>query len=70
MTKEELKKLKTMMPKGYRETLAEEFDISVGYIDQIFRGEKTRIDVIDIAIKLATLHKEYLDDQKSKIEKL
>ena len=58
------------MPKGYRGTLAEEFEVSMGYIDQIFSSKKTRSDIIDHAIKIATMHKEFLDGQKAKINEL
>lgn len=70
MTEKELLKLKKKMPKGYRETLAKKFDITVGYIDQIFRGEKERLDVIDAAIGMAEVHKQYLASQKQKIKQL
>lgn len=70
MTEKELIKLKNRMPKGYREMLAEQFGITSGYIDQIFRGEKDRIDVIDAAIELATAHKQKLASQKLKIKQL
>lgn len=70
MTKKELIKLRKLMPKGYRKTLAEKFGISGSYITQIFRGEKTRPDVIDEAIEIAAAHKQTLADQKAKIKKL
>jgi len=70
MTEKELAKLKKKLPKGYRETLAEQFDVTTGYIDQILRGEKDRLDVIDAAIAIAEVHKEYLAEQKRKIKKL
>lgn len=70
MTEKELKKLKKSLPNGHRETLAEQFDITAGYVDQILRGEKIRIDVIDAAIALAESHKQKLTDQKLKIKQL
>ena len=70
MTKKELQKLKKLMPKDYRQTLADEFDISTGYVDQIFRATKVRSDVIDQAIKIATMHQEYLKELSNKIKKL
>ena len=70
MTKKELQKLKKMMPKGYRKTLSEEFKISAGYIDQIFRAEKDRPDVVDSAIKLATTYQEHLNGLSAQIKKL
>lgn len=70
MTEKELTKLKKKLPKGYRETLAEQFDVTPGYIDQILRGEKDRLDVIDAAIDMAEAHKLYLAEQKRKIKKL
>lgn len=70
MTEKEIIKLKRKLPKGYRETLAERFDVTTGYIDQILRGEKDRLDVIDAAIAIAEAHKQYLANQKLKIKKL
>ncbi|MBL7970086.1 MAG: hypothetical protein JNL03_01090 [Prolixibacteraceae bacterium] len=70
MTREELKKLKKSMPRGYRDTLSEEFNVTTGYIDQILRGDKTRPDIIDRAIEIAAIYKRYLADQKAKIKKL
>lgn len=70
MTTKELKKLKKMMPKGYRDTLAEEFEISTSYVDQIFRGEKERPDVIERAVAIAELRKQDLDKLAQKIKKL
>lgn len=68
--KKALAKLRKSMPKGYRDTLAEEFEISTSYIDQIFAGDKKRPDVIEHAIKMAELHKEDLDNQINKIKEL
>jgi hypothetical protein len=70
MTTDELKKLKKSMPRGYRNTLAEKFEVTTGYIDQILRGDKTRPDVIDSAIEIAATYKKYLAEQKTKIKKL
>jgi len=70
MTEKELLKLKANMPKGYREKLSEKFGITTSYVDQIFRGEKERLDVIDAAIEIAEAHKKYLATQKLKIQKL
>lgn len=70
MTKKELQKLRKAMPPKYRETLSVQFDITAGYVDQIFRGEKNRIDVITTAIELAEAHKEFLAQQKEKIRNL
>lgn len=70
MTEKELIKLKKKLPKGYRETLAEQFEITSGYVDQILRGEKDRLDVIDAAIAMAEAHKYYLAEQKRKIKQL
>lgn len=70
MTEKELLKLKKKMPKGYREKLAEKFGITISYVDKIFSGDKTRSDVIDEAIELATEHKLKLANQKTKIKQL
>lgn len=70
MTKKELRKLKKMMPKGYRDTLADEFEVTTGYVDQIFRGEKLRNDVVDRAVGIAKLHQEYLNGLSAQIKNL
>ncbi len=70
MTEKDFIKLKRKLPKGYRETLAERFGVTTGYIDQILRGEKDRLDVIDAAIAMAESHKQYLAEQKRKINQL
>ena len=70
MTKKELQKLKAKMPPKYRDTLSSEFDVSVGYIDMIFRGAHERIDVIDRSIELALDHKKMLKAQSEKIKSL
>lgn len=70
MTKKELQKLRKSMPPKYRHTLATQFDVTGGYIDQIFRGEKPNLAIIDAAIELATAHKQYLEEQKLKIREL
>ena len=70
MTTKELQKLKKMMPKGYRQTLADEFEITAGYVDQIFRGDKERTDVIERAIEIAKLHQEYKTGLSAQIKKL
>lgn len=70
MTKKELQKLRKSMPPKYRNTLAAQFDVTPGYIDQVFRGDKKSLLIIDAAIELATAHKQYLEEQKLKISEL
>jgi hypothetical protein len=70
MTKKDLQKLRKSMPPKYRHTLATQFDVTSGYIDQVFRGEKNSISIIDAAIELAAAHKQYLAEQKLKISEL
>lgn len=70
MTKKELQKLRKKMPPKYRETLSIKFGVTEGYIDQLLRGDKNNIEIIEEAIKMAQIHQEFLKSQKDKIKKL
>lgn len=70
MTKNDLRTLKKSMPPKYRRVLADKFNICEKYIDFIFRGERTRIDVIDEAVKMAYEHQFHVESQVEKIRAL
>ena len=70
MTNKDLKKLKTSMPKGYRDQLAVKFNVTTVTIDRVLRGAQDRTDIIAEAIEMAAEHKEYLESLKAKIKSL
>jgi hypothetical protein len=70
MTKEELQKLKSNLPSGYRDILAEKHGLSKSYIDKIFSGERFNSNVIDSAIEMAEVYQNRLLNQKQKINSL
>lgn len=48
-----LKKLKSEMPKGYRDLLAQKFEVSVAYVDMIFNGKRQNLKILKFALKIA-----------------
>jgi len=70
MTKDDLKILKSKLPKGYRSALAEKFGYRVTTIDRFIRGDSPNSELIEFAVKMA---EDYQEEQKvlsSKINKL
>lgn len=70
LTKTALKKLKAKQPQGYREEIAREVGCTIRYVDMVMRGERKNQQIIDLAIKKAEEHQEYLNKQKQIIKKL
>jgi hypothetical protein len=70
MTKNDLKMLRKSMPPKYRNTLSVKFNVCEKYIDCIFRGERTRIDIIDEAIRMAKEYQYHIKAQTEIIRKL
>jgi hypothetical protein len=60
--REELKRLKKYLPKGYRNTLAEEFEISINTVDKILGGKRNNIQVLQAAAQLAEEHKKNITE--------
>ena len=53
----ELQNLRENMPKGYRNLLAEEYHVNVHFIDMVFRGQRSNMDIIESAVKMAEKYK-------------
>jgi len=70
MDKEQLKKLRESLPKKYAKTIAAECGVSADYVRKTLSGFRINNDVIDVAIKLATEHKNKLDERSKAIEEL
>ena len=70
MTKDDLKILKTKLPKGYRDILAEKFGYTVYSIDKFIRGAEPNLEVIEYAIKMAKDHQKKLQDMSKNINNL
>ena len=54
----ELQNLRENMPKGYRNLLAKEHHVNVHFIDMVFRGQRTNMDIIESAVKMAEKYKQ------------
>lgn len=70
MTKKELKKLKSKLPRGYVKMLVNETGLSSATISRVLRGDYFNQKVIDAAIKLAAETKSIVDCQQNKIKSL
>jgi hypothetical protein len=51
--KDELKKIKKYLPKGYTQTLANEFNVTPMTVSNALNGKFKRYDIITSAIKMA-----------------
>jgi hypothetical protein len=64
----ELKKLRSNLPKGYRNKLAEEYSVSPEFVDMVLRGAREGIDIIESAVKMAKEHKQKMIDLTEEIK--
>ncbi|MBE7177743.1 MAG: hypothetical protein INR69_15150 [Mucilaginibacter polytrichastri] len=69
-TTDELEKLRTLMPDGWKSSLAEEFGLSVGRIGNIMRGQKPIDSVVLRAIDMANEHQLNLKTAKQALAAL
>ena len=71
MTKrEELLKLKSKLPMGYRDALATETGYSVPFVDKVLSGANQNNKIIKAAIDLAKSHQDELRQLSKDIKKL
>ncbi len=52
MKKTALNKLKKSLPKGYRAKLAEKYNCSISYIDNVLNGRTENIDVVQLGLDM------------------
>ena len=53
MKTEDLQKLKSKQPLGYRKAIANSIGCSEGYVDKVLNGKSQNEKIIDLAIELA-----------------
>ena len=70
MTKQDLNKLKKLLPKKASSKIAEKCDVSESYVRKVLSGNADRLDVIDQAILLAEDHQKKLILRSEKISNL
>lgn len=71
MKTKELEKLKSKLPKKYRETLWQRLNkYSISSINAVLRGDYNNIEIIDAAIQLAEEHQNALKSRSEKINSL
>ncbi|MFA5816237.1 MAG: hypothetical protein WC865_11505 [Bacteroidales bacterium] len=52
LTEEELMKLKSRLPQGYRQNIKKMTKYSYSYIDMVLKGKRSNQDIIDCALVL------------------
>lgn len=70
MTKAELKKLKSKLPKNGSQLIHKTTNFSVGYINMVLAGTKFNQRIIDSAINIAIEHKKSQDERANLIKSL
>jgi hypothetical protein len=70
MDKVDLLKLKKNLPKGFRQVLSKEYDVSLQYIDMIFKGVRDNLSIVESALLLAQGHKDKKNSLSKSINKL
>lgn len=70
MDKQDLTKLRLLLPKKYTKQIALKCNLSESYIRKVLSGNADRLDVIDYAIVMAEEHQEEMSLRSTKIESL
>lgn len=70
MTRQDLNKLKKLLPKKYSLTIAEKCNVSESYVRKVLSGNADRLDVIDQAIELAKDHQDKMIKRSELISSL
>ena len=70
MTKNELKKLKSSLPRGSRKIIAERTGKHISAVDQVLRGEFFNQEIIDLALAIAEEHRRNLNLKLQRIKSL
>lgn len=70
MNKAELSLLKENLPKGFRQTLADQCRCSVASVDSVLAGTRSNIDIIKAAVEMAKTFHEEKSALKQKINAL
>jgi transcriptional regulator with XRE-family HTH domain len=70
MTKKELRILRKNLPKGYRDTLARQFNCTASYVDKVLSGTRNNIEMIKAATKMAEDYKAEMDQLSNQIKQL
>jgi len=66
--REELQRLKVLLPKGYREKLAKEHGLTIYSIDKIFAGKWVNMDVLQSAAQMAEEQKKDMADMIERLK--
>ena len=70
MTKDDLKKLRTNLPKGSREIIAQRFGVSKGYVNLVLYGTRRNDNILIAATELISEHQNRLKEATQFIESL
>jgi len=66
----QLKKLRQSLPKKYAKTIAEKCSVTTDYVRKTLNGYRINNNVIDVAVELATEHKNKIDKRSKAIQEL
>jgi len=70
MTKTELKKIRTKLPKNGSSLIKEKASFSIAYINMVLAGTKFNQKIIDAAIEIAFKHQSDLKEKSDLIKAL
>jgi uncharacterized protein YerC len=70
MTKKELKKLRSKLPRGYVKKIQDTCGVSTATISRVLRGDAFNQTILDAAINLALTHQEIIKTQQNQINAL
>ncbi|HAX96206.1 MAG TPA: hypothetical protein DCY35_06775 [Prolixibacteraceae bacterium] len=70
MTKDDLKKLRTNLPKGSREIIAQRLGVSKGYVNLVLYGTRRNDNILIAATELISEHQNRLKEATQFIESL
>lgn len=70
MTKDQLIKLKNILPRGYRKTLSDRTKLSVSLVDLVFAGKRQNDQILSVAIEMAESNKKMKEQLSQKIDEL
>lgn len=70
MDKEALKKIRQNLPKGARQDIAKNFNLSPEHVAQILRGNRTNMAVVLEAVKIISVHKRQTQEAAAFLQSL
>ena len=66
----DLKKLRGAMPVGWRSLIANEKSVTLRYVDQVMKGTRFNIDILLLAVEMASKYQEDLNYIRQKVQDL